>query len=499
MRSLSKPSGGPTWSCCLALGVGLPLALVAGTAQSQGRGLSFSPGLTITQSFTDNLDLSSTNPRAEAITQIRPGVRVSAGGGRLRGSLNYSLDAQIYARDSERSDVGQNLAAAFTAELLEQSAFVDVRAGIARQSISAFGAPLPDPTLRSRNSTESRNLSISPVLRTRVGTTTLEARSSWVTSDSGQGQLADGQSLVHSLSASGQWATIGWGLQFSDATNKFDGGREAGSQALSASASFRPDVDWLLTGRIGRERDTVRSTEAQSTNTWGVGANWTPSGRTQVNAQYDKRYFGDGYGLNVSHRLRRAVIRLSDSRDAQGVGNDRLLNLANAYDELDRQLRTIEPDPARRDLLVRTLLAQQGNPLTRSVSLQRRQELSVALQGLRATLAFTAYRTRISALDNAGTVNDDLQFAGRVGQSGYSASASYRLSSVSSATLGWQRTQTDDAGFQAGGQQTSWSAGFTTQPIRRVSLSLSLRHVEYVSLSNPYTENGGQISLGFAF
>ena len=107
--------------------------------------------------------------------------------------------------------------------------------------------------------------------------------------------------------------------------------------------------------------------------------------------------------------------------------------------------------------------------------------------------------SRTSALGNTAAVNDDLQFAGRVGQSGYSASASYRLSSVSSATLAWQRTQTDNAGFQAGGQQTSWSAGFSTQPIRRVSLSLSLRHVEYDSLSNPYTENGGQVSLGFAF
>lgn len=482
---------------------GLTLAalglVAAGPASGQARGFSVSPALTVSQSYTDNIDLSSTNPRAEAITEVRPGVRMTAGGGRLRGSLDYSLSAQFYARDNDRSDIGQNLAAAFTAELIEQSALVEMRAGIARQSISAFGAPSPDPNLRNSSSTESRNLSITPILRTRVGTTVLEARSSWTKSDSGQNQLADGTSLVHSLSANGRWSILGWGLQFSDASSKFSGGREAGNQSLVASANVRPDVDWLLNARIGRERDTVRQVQAQNTNTWGVGGTWTPSGRTQISAQYDRRYFGDGHGFSVSHRLRRAVIRVSDSRDAQGVGNDRLLNLVSAYDELDRQLQFIEPDPVRRDLLVRALLAQQGNPLTRSVTLQRRQELSVALQGLRTAIALSAYRMRTSSLDESTIPNDDLRFAGRIGQSGFSASASYRLSSVSSATLAWQLTDTDDAGLQAGGRQKSWTASYNTQPIRRVSLGVSLRHVVYDSVSNPYAENGGLITLGFAF
>src|SRR5688500_4678120 len=60
-------------------------------------GTTVVPTLSVSQTFTDNRRLSATDPQADSITQISPGVVISSRTGRLQGSLSYAANAVIYA------------------------------------------------------------------------------------------------------------------------------------------------------------------------------------------------------------------------------------------------------------------------------------------------------------------------------------------------------------------------------------------------------------------
>ena len=110
-----------------------------------------------------------------------------------------------------------------------------------------------------------------------------------------------------------------------------------------------------------------------------------------------------------------------------------------------------------------------------------------------------AFSGDTSRLDRVSGAQDDLSGAGSVRQRGWGLNASYRLSPRASASLGYTRTTTADAGNQPGNDQQSASFTLSQQLAQRATLSLTLRHTAFDSVLRPYEENAAVLLLSLRF
>lgn len=482
------------------------MAVGSVSAQTDGRLLTVSATVSLQQLFTDNAELSSTNRQSRTQTQLKvlPALRIGTHGqGRVRLSMDYSLNAPIEVGSSGSDNrIQQSLAATMTADVVERNLVVDARAAISQQSLSAFGTNAPPGFVTANgNSTEVRSFLISPVARGSLGgVVDLEARANWSSSSAVSAQASDSTSHGWSARASGRTGLLGWSLSHDVSGGDFGAGTRSTSTGRTTLAlNYTLDYDWRLSARAGRESSDVTSANTRSSTTYGLGVDWTPGPRTSVGAQFDERYFGQSRSLSFQHRFRRAVLRLSDSRDVSN-GNLFLSPFGQAeYERLMRELALLIPDPLQRDFRVRELLGQGGGFLTRAVSLQNRRDASLFWSGIRLSLSASLYRSESRRLDTLSSAVDDLSAGARVRQRGESASASYRLTPTSSLSLNYGHSVSSEVGGSRATDQHTVQLGWSTTLARNTGLSVSLRHVNFDSPTRPYTENGGSVSLSMSF
>ena len=166
------------------------------------------------------------------------------------------------------------------------------------------------------------------------------------------------------------------------------------------------------------------------------------------------------------------------------------------YDLYYLLLTSVEPDPVKRDVLVRSTLQSLGlSPdapvaqgfLSTGPSQNRSQQLSFTLQGVRTNLTAAVARTLTSRL-GSGLNQGDLATNAFVEQRSYSLSGSYQLSPVSglSVTASRQEGQGDGSGRST--LLTSWFANWTTRLGAGLSMQLGARHSRFESAA-PYSEN----------
>jgi uncharacterized protein (PEP-CTERM system associated) len=486
---------GATRSCVLfgAVCLALPHPAVAA--------VTVAPSLSISGSMTDNRLRSTTGKESEATARVTAGLRVGSSSGPVTGSLDYSLSSELHSDGSSRNGISQGLSAGFSVVAIERHATVDVSARISQQSISAFGVQSDGTRFDDPNRTEVRSLTISPRLQGRIGDIAAVSASATLSKTSSlQAGAGDSQSINYALGANGRVGVVGWNLNYGLSISDFAQGRETENSRVGWGLSVRPHYDWGLTLRGGREWQSVLAVRTTGSATWGLGADWTPSPRTSLSAQYDRRYFGNSHSFSISHRMARSVWSYSNSRNSsEGLSTAGGTEYVSQYQRLMAQLAPVFPNLIERDAQVRLLLAQQGGLLTRAVSLQHSQSASMALQGLRASVTLSLTRSDSSRLDKLSPADDDLSISGRVRQTGFSLNGSYRLLPGSSATLGFSTSRTSGTGTAPGNELRTLTAGYSTQLLRSVSFNLTARHVVFDSATRPYTENGLQASLGFSF
>lgn len=482
------------WAAAALVGAG------AAQAQQANRPLSVSPSLSVSQTLTDGyLPQGGGDRRSEAVTTISPGVRVLSRSGPVQGTVDYSLSALLHARDSEANDVQHRLAAQLRAEVVRGHLDVNAGASISRQNTSAFGTPSVDGTLSDRNQSSVRTLSLQPVLRGVLGgAVAVQASANASTTDGGAQVGSRSKGAALSLGPASGGRVIGWDLTGSRQISSFDGGRETTIDRAIASVIVRPDVDLQLTVRGGVERSDLASVEQRQSKNYGAGLTWTPTPRTFVQIDADKRQFGQAHVVRLEHRMRRSVWRYSDSRSINdGTSQSAGGASVTAYDLFFQLFASQEPDPVARDLLVRDFLARNGiDPdtrlggggfLTSAVSIQRRQELSLAINAQRTSWTVSAFRTVSERGDTVSGASDDLA-NGPVTQRGMSVTITHRLTPLSSLSLTGltQRSSSDTIGRTG---LDSLTLGWTMRTGPRSTLAVSVRHAEYEDIDRPYTEN----------
>lgn len=497
----------------LALCAGLVCSpLVFAQEVNQKRAITVTPRISVTETITDNARLSTDNRQAEFITEISPGIRVASDAGRLKGFFDYALNARLFAKDTSSTTTQNALTAFGSFEAVDNWAFLDINGTITQQAISALGPQLTGGPLINANQTETTSLRVSPYVRGRwANAVNYDARYSVSSNRSQSSQVSDviTKDLSLQLSGQGSSAKLSWSLNAGQQNVAFGAGRTTESDRLSGTVTYAvaPQLNLSLTG--GQESSNFTSAEKQSSWTSGLGVNWVPSPNTNVSVNRQNRPFGESHSITLSHRTARTAWNLSDSMDViSSPAQSGVTSLGSTFDLYFAQFAAIEPDPIRRAALVTAFLQTNGiNPAgpvlsnfqASGLTLQRRQNLSFSLLGVRDTITVIASRSESSRLDSFSTVVDDFSTAAVIRQNGLSVSYAHRLTPDSSMNvLASAQQSSDGAGLQESTTKTV-NISLSTKVGVKTTAVLSARRVVYDSTTQPYSETAFTGTLNVPF
>jgi len=493
------------------------------------------PRFTVTQTFTDNVFLSAGARQAEAITELSPGIRVSSRGGRVSGSLDYALNELLYANHSAGRTAQNALNAMATVEAIEGRAFVDVSAVVAQQAISAFGAPVVDAALLGANRTETALYRIAPSLRGRLGAETqYEARLGFGSSRSKSALVSDIETQEASARIGAVEGRLGaaWFLQASAQRADYRAGRTTLMQRADAQLGYPLGESVAAYVKAGFEKNDFGDANGQHEQfgalgaTWapsdearlsvdtdasgrtGIVAAWSPSKRTNLSFTREHRLYGDSHTLALVYRSANTAWTFSDTRAALSTtGRSGFNDTASVYDLLLAQFSATESDPIKRERYAQFLLANGIRPSPSAVlgfqsaalALQRQQQLSFALLGVRSTLSVVATRSANSRLDSLSAATDDLSAGGSLRQDGLSLSFSQRLSVDSSFNAVVARQIASRSADGRKNASASFNATVTMQVRNDIAATLGARRVTTNGSASPFTESALFANLTLRF
>lgn len=494
------------------LGLAAPCWLAApALAQDVPRGLAVDASASVSATATDNYKLSAQDRQSELVTQVTPGVRASLRGGRVSGFLDYGLTGVFYAQDNAANDVRHNLRAGGNAELVENHLYVDARASVSRRAISAFGTQEAVDSVLNNNATDVGSVSITPILRGQfAGLVSYDLRASRTLTRAKDTDQGDGSDTLVSAHLGGGSGYYGWGLDGSHSVNDFRTERRLTNDRVYATLSVLPDPELQFALRGGRESTNARSLEPESNNTYGGSVTWQPSARTTMALDADHRYFGNAHSLSFQHRWSRSAIRFSDTRSASTSSSAGSPTLYNLYASSAAFSEANYPDPVLRDLVIRTYISLMfpgvdpnamvpGGYLTSSATLSRRQDLSLAVSGVRDTITLMAFRSNARQLDSTITLfGDDFGKATEIRQIGWSVSLGHRLTPEASLNVSLTRLKTLGSETALGNDLRSFDVNWSGRLGVRTTISLGGRHSESEG-SSPYRETAATATLSHQF
>jgi uncharacterized protein (PEP-CTERM system associated) len=492
-------------------------ALGGSERAAAGRRLTFVSGLSISAIGVDVR--GTTDGRGDGTgvtTRIEPAVRASLRSGRVQGNLDYTLTAQDISGDavggnSETRSIQNALNAQLAADFSDNFRF-DAQATVSRQNRSAFGRLATGDSLAAEgNRVEVGSLTFSPSFRLRLGgwaEAQLRLRASGTNArDSivGDSTIWGGDFVIASPS---DRFGLGWSLGASQQTADFRASRETRNERAWARISWRPDIDWELALRGGQERSDVGVLKSQTYNNWGFGVRWTPSARTNFTLDEERRFFGESWTAQFQYRTPRTIWRAASSRSSGNGGESAGSGQAlTAYQLLFAQFASRFPDPAERDRQVRDFLRAldidpdalvAGGAVDGAVTLQQRNDVSVAWNGRRARVLAQAYDSRTRVLDTLGA-SAAAAADGRISLWGWSVTMGWQLLPGWSVSLTGGRQVARPNEVRFGTDLKSVSLSLNGQIGRQATLGVNGRYAVFNSAQDPYRETSLGASLGLRF
>lgn len=385
---------------------------VAGLPHAYAEGWRVSADLTVSETYTDNADLSASAQAQESdwVTEITPGLRVTGNSARASGDLNLRLQGIAHTAEGKDSETRLGLFGVGRTELVDDRLFVDGAASISRERVSQFGATNVGD-YQDTNTTEIRRFNFSPYARWRLGDqglAILRYRADFSDSDDSLVDERVEQRLNLNAQNGTAWGRLGWGLVAEQ--TRISGERtrttEAAVMNLSLFYSMTPTLRLEIIG--GRERNNYLTAAQETYQNYGGGVTWTPQERTLASARINKRWFGWGRDYRVRHAMRRVIFEVGYVHDAETSTTEQSLQMSQ-YDLLNTSLMKSEPDPYQRFIKVMTQLVQQGispfdlatvNFLANTYTDSRRLFGTITAQGVRNTVSLNFQRADRSALYN---------------------------------------------------------------------------------------------------
>jgi uncharacterized protein (PEP-CTERM system associated) len=434
------------------------------------------PRVTVDETWSDNVNLSGSNAQHDFITQVTPGVVVRGQGGRVTLDLDYQLGLVHYARGNGSRRFDHRLQADGTAELLKQRFFVDFSSTAGLVNTSSTGVQAVDAVSAGGNTESFYTYSVNPYLVHHFGRYAdgrVGVEHARVSNSDSASSTINGVSV--SFTSGRVFTTLPWTLDAGITRTSNSTGNDAETRYLDGSVTYAFTRRYRVRLNAGYEdNDLVGVGGDASGLTWRVTGIWTPTPRTDVEVGYGKRYFGNSFSVDASHRSRRALFTARYSEESTTSAARQLESRLVAFeDPFGNALQTPGLEP----------LSVETNTVTISdqTLISRRFGGDVALQLRRG-----------SAL--VGIFHDSRDIGtGQGSETVYGADGrwTHSLSRQTSASLtgNWQRSDYDSPSRR----DTLWRLGLslTHQIHRDVTGTIGYSRLDNSSTlsSNDYSEN----------
>ena len=128
------------------------------------------PTLSVAETYTDNVSLApNALKQSDWVTQVTPGISMTATGARLKFNASYNPQITYYAQGSQGNQIYQQLNATGNAELTEKLLFVDAGANVSQQNVSLLGPQTTSNVNTTGNRATVGTYFVSPYLRRDFG------------------------------------------------------------------------------------------------------------------------------------------------------------------------------------------------------------------------------------------------------------------------------------------------------------------------------------------
>ena len=306
-------------------------------------GWSIVPGLTIRETFTDNVFLTPSREKADLVTEISPRIRIYANQRRLSFLLDYTLQNLIYAGNNDQTTYFHQLFSAGSAELSKQLLFLDASASITQQNLTTTGrgaftnfgsgtflGGVGDNVNITGERQDVLTYSLSPYLvHSFSDIADVKLRFSYDEVRALSGQNTTSQATATDSHSMNYFATVNsgsrfnrspWSLAYSrrEVNNNNNNNTDTTFEEVLGTLRLVYTPKLSLLGDVGYQRNQFRSAQGTRDDIiWDIGARWAPSARTKLEATYGQRFFGDRYSLDFTHQRRRLTWHLNYTEQQQ--------------------------------------------------------------------------------------------------------------------------------------------------------------------------------------
>ena len=516
------------------------LLLASSHAQAEWK---VTPTLSLIETWTDNVNLAEdAYAYSDLITQLSPGITVVNRTRRLTVDATAQLHGFAYLHDRDNSDfsnpgeLGRNFNNADTqrtytgnlkGELARDLFFVDATASRGQQTISAFGPRAGNDLYSDRNRTEIDTWSISPYLTHRFGNTAsgiLRYTRDSVDGGDDLGYRGTGSNtLMATLTSGPVFRTASWGVSYlkQDLSGAEYG--DSSTQNLTANLRYTVSNRLSLLADAGYDRYEYEGpSDGDQGANWSVGFAWSPSLRTNLQATIGRHFYGTTGSLLAIHRSRHTSWNISYNDDVTTSRQQFLLpTTVDTASLLDSMFATAYPDPIERQRIVAAYIQANALPPALADSVNYLSNRFIRQKTLRASMSYRKGRSNaivsLHATDNTalssqqsdsellgsqlGNLNDNVR------QHGMSASYTYRLSSRSNLTAGYDFNTSKSKLVGYEDSQRSMRVGVTRRfgdllaavDLRRRKGDVGRFDAETSATSGTYTEHAMVASLSMQF
>ncbi|WP_341676078.1 TIGR03016 family PEP-CTERM system-associated outer membrane protein [Niveibacterium sp. SC-1] len=506
------------WAQQTPVPVGGAYTLGALDSMLQGKSAPWSvtPEVTGSLRFSDNASQASDGSRAsDTIVSVVPAVSLSGRTANSAGAFRFNLRNETYLRDSSLNHTDIYGGGQGSYNLYEHKVLVDGYVNLSRERLSIFA---PDPSQGAYSAEGQTNIgvySISPYARWNTKNELAgELRYTATYTDSSNGGSLDNQLRQDVSFSLGNAATprpFGWSLLGSNSLTDYETAQSTRFSSVRLTGVYAVSPLLRLRGVAGYESNNLVTAFANEQAIYGGGLEWTPSPRTRLFGQVEKRFFGTGYDVQFNWRGPRSGISARFSRDVSStsstLSNSDLLNLYLSY---LLALQNEIPDPVERARRVSELWAARGLPTTigqgtsyvsQNYYLEQRAQIGATLNGTRNTLGVTlGYNDRQQIIDDALLSPSDSNAFDRTRETTLGAYFTHALTPIAQLSLAASLARSRAEGSAVEDSSRRRTVGVTATTRLGVHTTGSLTYT-YSSSSGAteYEENSIGATLGMRF